>query len=295
MTGESQMDVKVRNKIYGLLLFALFYAIAYVIAFFAAATIQNIILRLFVFDIAATVIIYLLSLPIHNSSLYDAYWSLTPFVMLTYLVIVCQPLGVYHYLSYAAVTIWSFRLTINWAITFQDIKWIDWRYRQYKEQNNAVMWQIINFFGIMMVPTLLVFAAFIPIIFAFENTINAFSLIGDAIILIGTALEFFADHQMHSFLRKGKKGEVIQCGLWKYSRHPNYLGEILVWVGVYFVLFPSVLQYWFAFGGAVLIILLFNFISIPLAEKRQLARREGYALYRKKTSRLLLLPQKKED
>lgn len=287
------MDDKNKNKILGLLLFSVFYIAAYIIGYFSSFLISNLILRLFIFDIVATFVIYLLSLPIKNSSLYDAYWSLTPFVMATYLLIISESLNVYHYIAYAVFAVWSFRLTINWIITFQDINWVDWRYRQIKENNNPFVWQMANFFGIMLMPTLLVFAGFVPLIFAFGSELNAFSLIGSGIILVGTALEFFADKQMHAFLKSENRGDVIRSGLWKYSRHPNYLGEILVWVGVYFVLFPAVTEYWYTFAGAVLIILLFNFISITLAEKRQLARRAAYSEYRMTTSRLLLLPPRK--
>lgn len=287
------MNTEVKGKAADLALFALFYAISYAAGWLSAFYIQNMLLRLFVFDVAATVAIYLLSLTIKNSSLYDAYWSLTPFIMLTYLVICMQPLNAYHYIAYAVFSLWSIRLTANWVTTFGGRKWIDWRYRQIKEQNNAFVWQIANFFGIMMMPTLLVFGAFIPMIYAFEYNIGAASLAGDVIILSGTALEFFADRQMHAFLKGCRRGEVIECGLWKYSRHPNYLGEMLVWVGVYFVLFPSVAELWYLFGGALLIIALFNFISVPMAEKRQLSRREAYAGYKERTSRLLILPPKR--
>ena len=288
------MNEKVKNKIIGLLLFAFFYAVAYLIGYYCSTFVKELTLRLFVFDVAATLVIYLLSLPIKNSSLYDAYWSLTPFVMITYLLFTCNHINIYHYIAYTVFTVWSFRLTVNWIVTFEDIKWVDWRYKQIKEKNNAFVWQIANFFGIMLMPTLLVFAAFIPLILAFQNTLNAFSLAGSAIIFIGTALEFFADRQMHAFLKSQNKSEVIQSGLWKYSRHPNYLGEILVWVGAYLVLFPSVKEYWYTFIGALLIIMLFNFISITLAEKRQVARREGYNEYCMKTSRLLILPPRKK-
>lgn len=287
------MNEKIRNKIFGLLLFAVFYIAAYVIGYFSAFYIDELILRLFIFDIVATLVIYLLSLPIKNSSLYDAYWSLTPFVMATYLLVVSENLNVYHFIAYAVFAVWSFRLTINWVITFQDIKWVDWRYRQIKENNNPFVWQIANLFGIMLMPTLLVFAGFVPLILAFGSKLNAFSLIGSAVILIGTALEFFADRQMRAFLRSKDSGDVIRSGLWKYSRHPNYFGEILIWVGAYFVLFPAVTEYWYTFVGALLIILLFNFVSITLAEKRQLERREAYKEYRMTTSRLLLLPPRK--
>ena len=80
-------EIKFKEKYIDLLIFFLFYLISYVIGYFSSFYIENTILRLFVFDVISTFIIYLLSLVIKNSSLYDAYWSLTPWVMLTYLII----------------------------------------------------------------------------------------------------------------------------------------------------------------------------------------------------------------
>ena len=286
--------IKLKEKCIDLLIFFLFYLISYVIGYFSSFYIENTILRLFVFDVISTFIIYLLSLVIKNSSLYDAYWSLTPWVMLTYLIILNYTnLNIYHYVVYIVFSFWSFRLTLNWIITFENRKWIDWRYQDLKAKSNKYTWQFINFFGIMMMPTLLVFVAFIPLIYAININLNAFSLIGSFIILIGTLLELFSDHYMHKFLKSNHKNEVINIGLWKYSRHPNYLGEILIWIGVYLILLLSAYEYWYLFVGMLLIILLFNFISIPLAEKRQLSKRSTYKEYQLETSRLLILPKKK--
>lgn len=286
--------IKLKEKCFDLLIFFLFYLISYVIGYFTSFYIENIILRLFLFDVISTFIIYLLSLVIKNSSLYDAYWSLTPWVMLTYLIILnYNNLNIYHYIVYIVFSFWSFRLTLNWIITFENRKWIDWRYQDLKAKSNKYTWQFINFFGIMMMPTLLVFVAFIPLIYVININLNALSLIGSVIILIGTLLELFSDHYMHKFLKSNHKNEVINIGLWKYSRHPNYLGEILIWVGVYLVLLLVAYEYWYLFVGMLLIILLFNFISIPLAEKRQLSKRSAYKEYQLETSRLLILPKKK--
>lgn len=214
--------------------------------------------------------------------------------MLTYLIILNNNnLNIYHYILYIVFSFWSIRLTINWIITFENRKWIDWRYQDLKDKSNKYTWQFINFFGIMMMPTLLVFVAFIPLIYAININLNAFSLIGSSIILIGTLLELFSDHYMHKFLKSNHKIEVINIGLWKYSRHPNYLGEILIWIGVYLILLLSAYEYWYLFVGMLLIILLFNFISIPLAEKRQLSKRSTYKEYQLETSRLLIIPKKK--
>lgn len=286
--------IKLKEKCFDLLIFFLFYLISYVIGYFTSFYIENIILRLFLFDVISTFIIYLLSLVIKNSSLYDAYWSLTPWVMLTYLIILNYTnLNIYHYIVYIVFSFWSFRLTLNWIITFENRKWIDWRYQDLKAKSNKYTWQFINFFGIMMMPTLLVFVAFIPLIYVININLNALSLIGSVIILIGTLLELFSDYYMHKFLKSNHKNEVINIGLWKYSRHPNYLGEILIWVGVYLVLLLVAYEYWYLFVGMLLIILLFNFISIPLAEKRQLSKRSAYKEYQLETSRLLILPKKK--
>lgn len=291
--GKEVILTKKKDKIIGLFIFFIFYFLSYVMGYIIGDFLTDIRLKLLIFDIVATFMIYLFSLTIKNSSLYDAYWSLTPFMMLLYLFVInIEHLNIYHYFIFTVFSIWSFRLTINWIITFDDIKWVDWRYKDLENSHNKVMWQIINFFGIMLFPTLLVFIAFYPLIYVFSSEINYFSLIGVFIILVGIILELIADHEMHKFLKGENKGKTIDVGLWKYSRHPNYLGEILIWIGVYFTLFPSLLNYWYMFIGAILIILLFNFISIPLAENRQLKRRSDYLEYKNKTSRLLLLPRK---
>lgn len=149
--------IKFKEKCIDLSIFFLFYLISYVSGYFSSFYIENIILRLFVFDIISTVIIYFFSLIIKNSSLYDVYWSLTPLVMLTYLIILnSNNLNIYHYILYIVFSFWSIRLTINWIITFENRKWIDWRYQDLKAKSSKYTWQFINFFGIMMMPTLLV-------------------------------------------------------------------------------------------------------------------------------------------
>ncbi|MCH5158485.1 MAG: DUF1295 domain-containing protein [Clostridiales bacterium] len=272
------------------------YVLAYALGYAACFLIDNIILRFFVFDAAATLVTFIFSLIFRNSSVYDAYWSLTPMVMSIWLFIETGAFSVWQILFLVVFNIWSLRLTANWIVVFTDFSYEDWRYKKYRDEHGPFMWFILNFFGIHFMPTVLVFAGMLPLFAIVNAELNALSLIGMAVILLGTALEFFADRQMHAFLLNTKAAnEKTTCrnGLWNYSRHPNYLGEITVWWGVFFVMLPFSLTKWYFVVGAVLITLLFNFISIPLAEKRQLARRTDYAEYKKTTSRLLVLPHKK--
>ena len=83
-------------------------------------------------------------------------------------------------------------------------------------------------------------------------------------MILATMLELISDFNMIQFkkIRKSNK-EIIRVGLWKYSRHPNYLGEILFWYGVALVFILSNLSMWYVIVGAILNKMLFLFISIP--------------------------------
>ena len=121
---------------------------------------------------------------------------------------------------------------------------------------------------------------------------NLWTWLGFIVCISAATLQLISDTQAHRF-RKEHRGEVCTIGLWKRSRHPNYLGEILMWWGIYLlyltigisdhswevVLLPAV--------GALANTCLFVFISIPMMEKRQLANKPGYADYRKRVRMLI--------
>ena len=290
-----------RLKAYITISFAYIFACALACVLFVSLTAKDpdttdIIIALLIADITATVIIWGFGLGFKNSSFYDPYWSLIPWLMVLAVMIRFDKWSLNNILFLAIFGIWSWRLTINWAYTCESIKTQDWRYTMYKQQNNTFMWHVINFFGINLMPTLLVFAALIPAIVTvlINTTPNGFSFVGAAIILLGTVLEFFADIQMHSFRKSNRdKNRVQDTGLWKYSRHPNYLGEISVWIGVFVFMLSADISKWYLITGALLMLGLFYFISIPMMEKRQKSKRPDYKLYQQTTSKLLLLPPKR--
>lgn len=126
-----------------------------------------------------------------------------------------------------------------------------------------------------------------------------FGLIGLSIWTIGLVVETVADLQKYSFINNKKnKGKWIASGLWKYSRHPNYFGEILCWIGVYLYVFFG-LGAWervIAIISPLYIALLIIFVSgIPLLEKKadeQWGKAKGYQEYVQRTSVLIPLPLK---
>lgn len=271
---------------------ALIYILAYVIGILSCRAVESLILKCFIFDTVATVVVFLFSVILVNSSVYDAYWSLTPMMMSLCLFIGSKAFSLWQILFLIVFNIWSLRLTANWTIVFTDFSYEDWRYRKFRNETPRALWPAVNFFGIHYVPTLVVFLGMLPLFRLIENPLGVLALPGVIVMLFGIGLETFADRAMHAFLASERHGDVCQTGLWKYSRHPNYLGEITVWTGVFLVMLPYSPAYWYYAIGFVSVAVMFNVISVPLMEKRQLERRPGYAEYAERTSRLLLLPVK---
>ena len=165
------------------------------------------------------------------------------------------------------------------------------------KEKTGGFFQLVNLLGICMVPTIIVYLASIPMfLYIFENRdFEPLNIIGLGIMILGTMLELISDNNMAKFKKIRKdNSEIINVGLWKYSRHPNYLGEILFWYGVAFVFIISSsfeFKYWYAIIGTILNTLLFIFISIPMAENHMKNYKPGFTEYKKKTR--MLLPIKK--
>ncbi len=280
-------------KLPSLLIILFIYLVAlgsgyYIVTLFDAP----ILLKLFILDLYATFIVYLASVVFKNTSIYDPYWSFTPWVIAVIAMIWCKAWTVPVIILLVALSFWSWRLTVNWIKTFKDLSKEDWRYAKYRESNNRFVFEIINFFGLQMMPTVLVFAGLTPFLVLIINGSNYFSIIGAVILIGGALLELISDHQVHHFLRTTKEMKTCQYGLWNYSRHPNYLGEISIWFGL---AIPAIIQYptlWYVYPGCIAMVILFYFISIPLMEKRQVNRRSDYKIYQKTTSKLLILPKR---
>lgn len=246
-------------------------------------------LNLLIADVVATVFVFSFSVVLKNASVYDPYWSVQPIVIL-----VCFA---WHYkLTSAAVLLlvsvifWGIRLTGNWAYVFGGLNHQDWRYTKLKEDNGK-LYPLINFAGIHMVPTLIVYMCTLPAVYVVitELDANAGSYIGMAVCIGAATLQLVADTQMHKYRKRGEHG-LIRTGLWKYARHPNYLGEISMWWGVAIQAVSVMPERWWLIAGAVANTVLFFTVSIPMADKRQ-SKKPGYAEYKKSTRSLLPIPK----
>lgn len=246
-------------------------------------------LNLLLADVASTVFTFAFSVLLGNASVYDPYWSVQPIVILVSFA-VGRELTVVRLLLLVSVLLWGIRLTVNWAYTFGDLTHQDWRYTMLKEKTGA-FYPFVNFVGIHLVPTLIVYGCTLPAVYAFlhEGAWNAGSIAFFCLSVGAAGMQGVADYQMHRY-RKHRTGAFIRDGLWKYSRHPNYLGEILMWWGIAGSVLSVFPQAWYLAFGALANTVLFLTVSIPMADGRQ-SRKPGYADYQKQTH--MLLPIKK--
>ena len=250
--------------------------------------------KIVVWHIFATIFIYIGSLILNNSSLYDPFWSIAPVPIVVYLTLSFKNTIELIVLVSLPIFFWAIRLTRNWLITWQGFNHEDFRYIDLKN-TNRVQAEINNFFGIHLVPTMLVNIGLYPLIYITTNQIetNIFLYLASIFTIVAVILETVSDEQMREFKSNDEnKGKTMKYKLWKYSRHPNYLGEVLFWYGIYFMgLSSGIASYW-TILCPTLMLALFIFVSCPMMDKRSLNNRVDYKEYMDKTSQLLLLPPK---
>ena len=189
--------------------------------------------------------------------------------------------------------IWGIRLTYNWVKRFKGFGDQDWRYIMIKDKAPK-LWFITNFGGINMMPTIIVFAAMIPaynIIFS-SGSINILAYVGLLLAIIAAGLQLLSDTDMEKHRENGTG--IIDTGLWKYSRHPNYLGEVLFWWSI-FIMQLGYMPDLVSGIGAVLMSLLFIFISIPMMENYLKGKYPDYTEYKNRVPMLLPIRFRKKS
>jgi steroid 5-alpha reductase family enzyme len=287
------MGVFVMQKKYtSLLLILVIYLMAFVIGIFAFFFFDTyaLIVRLLFADLSMTFFIWLASLILRNASLYDPYWSVIPPLLLIGGAIY---LDVFNSLSVIwliiALSIWGIRLTYNWASLWDGFHHVDWRYEKIRRVSPK-LYPLSNLLAIQLFPTIIVFVQLIGAISFMENpeSLNLWVLFGGIIIILAAALQLISDEQMKRF-KRAHQGEklCIEEGLWKYSRHPNYFGEVMVWWGLYLFYFGTFKTIDLVILAPIAMTGLFLLISIPWMEKKILETRPEYKGYQSRVSMLI--------
>ena len=245
----------------------------------------------------ATVVVFIASQLYKNSSLYDPFWSVAPIPIAIYVAFWPESSDVNIekvILILIPFMFWALRLTANWMRDWVGLEHEDFRYIDLKNTNKFKA-EFNNFFGIHLFPTLIVNLGLFPLLFILTNSIsvNIYLYLASIFTFLAVVLETVADEQMREFRSNPlNTGKTMKYKLWKFSRHPNYLGEILFWYGIFFMgLSSGLMPYWTLICPTAMLAL-FVLASCPMMDERSLKNRSDYKEYMEKTSMLLLLPPK---
>lgn len=251
-------------------------------------------------DVVATLVVFGFSRAYRNSSFYDAYWSVIPPLLAVYWFWFEAAPGINTaraMIVIALVWVWAIRLTANWATYWGGLTHEDWRYPLVRDRagTKGAFWA--DLFGIHLFPTLQVFLGCLPIYAVMtrgHEPLGLLDLAAAGVTLGAIVIETVADLQLHAFIARRRGGEFIRNGLWSWSRHPNYFGELTFWWGLMlFGLVAAPETWWWVVPGALAMSAMFWFASIPLMDERSVARRPAYADYMRDVSSLVPLPPRR--
>ena len=246
-------------------------------------------LLLLAWHIFATLIIFLFSNIHKNSSIYDPFWHVAPIPIVFYTADQSTLPAMELYLILSAFLFWSLRLTYNWYLNWTNLDHEDFRYIDLKN-NNRFLAFINDLFGIHLIPTLIVNASLYPIYIALtSDSLSNLVYFGFILIIAAVTVQYISDDQMRKFRKDDKNfGKTMKYGLWKYSRHPNYFGEVSFWFGIYLFALACGATSILLLACPMLMLALFVFISCPMMDNRSLKKRSDYREYMKKTPQLFM-------
>lgn len=219
-----------------------------------------------------------------NAGIVDIFWSLFFLAGAGFWAAGAQQAGPRAVLALALVTLWSLRLAgYLWARNWNAPE--DHRYRAIRERNEpGFAWKSIYLvFGLQAALAWLI-AAPVAVAVNSGTGLGPLDLLGAALALFGIAFESLADAQLARFRSApGNADRVLDSGLWRYTRHPNYFGEFCVWWG-FFAIALGAGGWWTVFSPLLMTLLLLRVSGVVLLEKDIGERRPAYRDYVARTN-----------
>ncbi len=239
---------------------------------------------------AAMLALWMLSLALEDSSIVDIFWGLG-FVLVAWVVVLrvgWSPRGV---LAVALVTLWGLRLAVHLAI--RNIgKGEDPRYQAMRRTRGSTWWWK-SLFIVFAFQGVLMWVVSLPLQQAIMRggPLGPMDALATAVFVTGLFFETVGDWQLVRFkARSENRGRVMDQGLWRYTRHPNYFGDFLVWWGLYGLALAAG-AWWTVVGPLVMSFLLLRVSGVTLLEQGMKSK-PGYEDYVRRTSAFFPRPRK---
>jgi steroid 5-alpha reductase family enzyme len=245
--------------------------------------------------VALILITWVVSVAIHDASVIDPVWGPAFAIVAVICALIGEGDAARRWLLCALTVFWGLRLGLHLLTRKLAEHREDHRYTAMREAHpdNFALWSLIAVYGVQ---GLLVLIISLPIQAAAGRHAGlALSCIpGLLVFLVGVAFEAVGDEQLRRFREDpGSHGKVMDRGLWRYTRHPNYFGDACVWWGIWLIALPAGGTWWTVIAPLVMTLLLVRVSGKGLMEKDISQRRPGYAEYVRRTSGFLPRPPKR--
>ncbi len=229
--------------------------------------------------------LWLISLALRDASIVDIFWGLG-FVITAWSTRLQVDATPYSLPLVIATTLWGLRLAIYLAARNLG-HGEDRRYAAMRRARPGSFWWW-SFFAIFLFQALLCLVVGLPVqvgqAVPRPSGLTITDILGAAAFLFGFLFETVADWQLARFKRNPQNaGRVMDRGLWRYSRHPNYFGEAVLWWGLWLMAISAPAATWTAVGPALITFLLLRVSGVSLLEKTIVDRRPEYADYIRRT------------
>jgi steroid 5-alpha reductase family enzyme len=238
---------------------------------------------------------WLVSLIRKDASVVDPIWGLGFIVAAVSYFLLLGGYSGRKVLVLAVVAVWGLRLAA-YLIWRNRGRGEDPRYRAMRAKRPRSFWWY-SYFQVFLLQALLLWLVAAPIAGAMAGVavsrFNGLDFIGAAVWAFGLSWEVVGDTQLALFRRNpANKGKVMQTGAWRYTRHPNYFGEAVLWWGIWLVAAAGH-GYWSVYGPVLITLLLLRVSGVALLEKGLSESKPGYREYVKRTSAFIPWPPRR--
>lgn len=230
--------------------------------------------------------LWVVSLRLRNASIVDMWWGPAFLVAAGAYLGLAWPAHPRAWLALAATALWAARLA--WHIGRRNVgHGEDPRYRAWREAHGSRWWWR-SYFQVFLLQAAVAWLVSWPLYFSVRDPAGfptAWDLAGAAVFVAGWLFEAVADHQLARFKRDpANRGRVMDRGLWRYSRHPNYFGEAVLWWGLGIVGAGTSGGAWGLVGPLLITWLLLRVSGVTMLERGLVQSKPAYADYIRRTS-----------
>lgn len=246
--------------------------------------------------LAAINVVWLISVRIRNAGIVDVFWGFGFVLVALTAFTLGDGYAPRRWLVLALAALWGMRLAVHLGL--RNIgKPEDFRYRHMRQRSkgNFAMESLVRVFAVQ---ALAMWTVSLPLQFAqaagTPERLTWLDALGAGLWVVGFAFEAIGDAQLRRFKADpSNAGTVMDRGLWRYTRHPNYFGDAVLWWGFFVIALNSPDGWWTIVSPVLMTFVLAKISGVPILEKHLIKTRPGYAEYVRRTSALFPLPPKK--